>query len=81
MTVQLDNSNPISWFISFLKMIRVDILDKFVIPGLGITYWDFIIGCAIAAVVITVLVNSVRIGVVSYSKSKSNARSDEGDGK
>lgn len=59
-------------------MIRVDILDKFVIPGLGVTYWDFVIGCAIAAVVITVLINTVRIGTVSYSNSRSRNSSRSG---
>ncbi len=70
MSVALDNSNPIAWFISFLNMLRVDILDRFEIPGIGVSYWDFIIGCAIASIVITVLINTVRIGSVNYANSK-----------
>ena len=67
MTVALDNTNAITFFFSFMKMLRVDILDKFEIPGIGVTYWDFLIGLAITAIVLTVLVNTVRIGTVNYS--------------
>lgn len=69
MTVALDTSGPIKFFLSLLKMLRVDVLDKFVIPTLGVTYWDFIIALALSAVVLTVLVNTVRIGMVTYSHS------------
>lgn len=70
MTVTLDNTNAITFFFSLLKMLRVDILDKFELPGIGVTYWDFLIGLAITAVVLTVLVNTVRIGSVNYANSK-----------
>lgn len=75
MTVALDNTNAITFFFSFMKMLRVDILDKFEIPGIGVTYWDFLIGLAITAIVLTVLVNTVRIGSVNYSNSK-NGKGD-----
>lgn len=64
MTSTLNTSNYLFFFLSYLKMIRVEVLEKFTIPILDVTYWEFIIGVAIASVVITVLVSGVRIGVV-----------------
>lgn len=44
-----------------LTMIREDVLEKVVIPGLGISYWKFCIYLLIIGVVVTVLINGVRI--------------------
>lgn len=73
--MNLDNSNPLLWFISFLDGLRVEILEKFMIPGLGISYWTFLIGVAIVAVVITVLINSIRVNsVTAYSDIEEGRR-------
>lgn len=72
--MSFDGRNPLTWFISLIKIIRVNVLEKFILPGLETSYWSFFIGLAIAAIVITVLINTVRIGSVSYSSSKERAR-------
>lgn len=61
---------PLSFFLELLTKVRTEILEKFILPELGVSYWKFVIGLALAAVVITVLVNVVRIGTVNYSFSK-----------
>lgn len=44
-----------------MQTIRTEILEKFTIPGLGISYWKFCIYLLIIGVVVTVLVNGVRV--------------------
>lgn len=48
--------------LELLTYIRVELLEKVYIPGLGISYWHFLIYLAVASVVVTVLVNGVRLG-------------------
>ena len=55
-----------------MNTIREEILEKFIIPGIGISYWKFLIYLAVAGVVITVLINSVR-----YSSSAGVNRLDK----
>lgn len=65
--------NAMEYFISVLTQIRL-MLDNWYIPFLGCSYWDFVMGLAIASVVVTVLVSTVRIGAVSYSSSADHVR-------
>lgn len=44
-----------------MTTIRTQILETFTIPGLGISYWKFCIYLLIIGVVITVLINGVRV--------------------
>lgn len=44
-----------------MQTIRTEILETFTIPGLGISYWKFCIYLLIIGVVVTVLVNGVRV--------------------
>ena len=53
-----------------LNYVRENILEKFMLPELNISYWDFCIYLAIAGVVIVVLINAVR---VSGSSAISNS--------
>lgn len=53
-------------FWSLMNTIRTELLEKFIIPGIGISYWKFLIYLAVAGVVITVLINAVR-----YTSSES----------
>ena len=55
------------WYL--MNTVRTEILEKFIIPGIGISYWKFLIYLAVAGVVITVLVNAVR-----YTASESVSR-------
>lgn len=52
-----------------MNTVRTEILEKFIIPGIGISYWKFLIYLAVAGVVITVLINAVR-----YSSAESVSR-------
>ena len=61
----------ISNLLWILKYIREELLEKFMIPELNISYWDFCIYLAMAAVVIAVLVNSVKVSGTVSSNAKS----------
>ena len=61
----------ISNLLWMLKYIREELLEKFMIPELNISYWDFCIYLAMAAIVITVLVNSVKVSGSVASNAKS----------
>lgn len=54
-----------------LNYIRENLLEKFILPELGISYWEFCIYLAMAAVVITVLINSVKVSGTVSSNAKS----------
>lgn len=56
--------------LELLTYIRVELLEKVFIPGLGISYWHFLIYLAVASVVVTVLVNGVRIGSSAAATKK-----------
>lgn len=62
-------------FWSLMNTIRTDLLEKFIIPGIGISYWKFLIYLAVAGVVITVLINAVRY-TASESVSKDPSAPD-----
>lgn len=62
----------IETFVWILKSVRENILEKFMLPGLGISYWDFCISLLIVGLLITVLVNGVK-----SSKRSENVSSDK----
>ena len=44
-----------------LEQVRTKILEGFIIPDLDISYWEFCIYSAIVGVVVTVLINGVKV--------------------
>lgn len=44
-----------------LELVRTKILEAFIIPDLEISYWEFLIYSAIVGVVVTVLINGVKV--------------------
>lgn len=66
--------NVMEWFLNMLHVIREQILEGLVIPGLGISWWHFCIIILVLGIVITALINAVR---VSSSASVSYARAEE----
>jgi len=57
-----------------LKYIRENLLEKFNIPGLEMSYWEFLIMLAIVGIVITVLINAVQVsGSSAVKQSKINS--------
>lgn len=61
-------------FLAILRMIREGVLERFIIPGLGISYWRFIIYMGFAAIVIVALVNKLPIGLLGHSLSEDASR-------
>lgn len=58
-----------------MMMVREDILEKLIIPGIGISWWKFSIYLLIIGVVVTVLVNGVRVSSGrAASSGRQNAR-------
>lgn len=56
-----------------LKYVRENILEKFILPELNLSYWEFCIYLAIAGVVIVVLVNAVQVsGSLNLNSRKEN---------
>lgn len=51
----------ISYILWLLEYVREEILEKFILPELNISYWDFCVYLAIIGVVIVVLINSVKV--------------------
>lgn len=52
-----------------MDIIRTEILEKLTIPGLGISWWKFSIYLLILSVVVTVLINAVKVSGSSAGKS------------
>lgn len=58
-----------------MTMVREDILEKLIIPGIGISWWKFSIYLLIIGVVVMVLVNGVRVSSGrAASSGRQNAR-------
>lgn len=57
-----------------MNTVRDSILESFIIPGLGISYWKFIIYMAFAAIVIVALVNKLPISFAGQSMAESADR-------
>lgn len=64
----------ISSFLWIMNYVREEILEKFILPEIGISYWEFCIYLAIAAIVITLLINSIK---VSSQKGQSAGKSNK----
>lgn len=60
------------WFLNMLNVIRERILEALVIPGLGISWWHFCIIILVLGIVITALINAVRVssGSLAYLRSE-----------
>lgn len=57
------------YFLEVMEIIRTHILEKFILPGIGVSYWSFLIGLLVAGIVITVLINAVRASSSSAERS------------
>ena len=57
-------------FLWLMNYVRENILEKFILPELEISYWEFLIYLAIVGVVATVLINSVQISGNSSFNAK-----------
>lgn len=69
-------------FFDLMTMVREDILEKLIIPGLGISWWKFSVYLLIIGVVVTVLVNGVRVSssrAASSSRHNARPRDESGD--
>lgn len=69
----------ISFFIGIMNNVRENILESFILPELGISYWDFCITMLIIGLVITVLVNSVKSEFKSSARSSKKTKSGKGN--
>lgn len=60
-----------------LNYIREELLEKFILPELDISYWKFLIILAMVSVVVAVLINSVRVsGSAAFSVGDSEFRKE-----
>ena len=67
--------NPMQFLFSLIRTVVVDIMGAVIIPGIGVNIWDFTIYLAASALVISVLITSVRSGVmISANSSKSKGK-------
>lgn len=66
-------------FYWLMETIREEIMEKFIIPGLGISYWKFLIYLLIVGVVATVLINGVRVSSSNAVKASSKKHSEKED--
>ena len=66
----------ISNILWLLRLVREEVLEKFILPELEISYWDFCIYLAIIGVVIVVLVNAVKVsgGQTQFSSKEESYR-------
>lgn len=60
-----------------LELVRTKILEAFIIPDLNISYWDFCIYSAIVGVVVTVLINGVKVSGSAHDYSVREAKYHE----
>ncbi len=65
---------------SLMDTIRTQILEQLEIPGLGISWWKFCIYLLIISVVVTVLINAVKVSGSSAGKSARRRHDDEEKG-
>ena len=59
--------NDLFWILNY---IRTELLEKFELPQLGVSYWEFLCLLAIVGMVITVLVNSVQVSAGHSARMK-----------
>lgn len=69
-------------YFDLIELVRTEILEQFMIPGLGISWWRFAIYMALATIVVVALVNAVRVtsGKASgYSYARRNDKGGDDD--
>ena len=66
----------ISNILWLLRHVREEIFEKFILPELEISYWDFCIYLSIISVVIVVLINAVKVsgGQSQFSSKEESYR-------
>ena len=57
--------NALDWFLNVLVTVRTEILQRFMIPGLNMSWWSFAVILLVVGILISVLINAVRAS--SYS--------------
>lgn len=65
-------------YFDLIELVRTEILEQFMIPGLGISWWRFAIYMALATVVVVALVNAVRVTSGKASGQSYARRNDKG---
>lgn len=60
-----------------MDTIRTEILENLMIPGLGISWWKFSIYLLIISVVVTVLINAVKVSGSNAGKSARRRHIDD----
>ena len=48
-------------YFDLISLVRTEILEKFMIPGLGISWWRFAVYMALASIVVVALVNVIKV--------------------
>lgn len=71
----------IEYFIWLMSHIREQIFERFIIPGLNVSYWDFCIALLVIGLLITVLVNGVKARNGSHQKPSKKSKSHESSDK
>lgn len=56
-----------------MTLVREEILETTIIPGLGISWWKFSIYLLIIGVVVTVLINGVRVSSSKAARGSKNS--------
>lgn len=57
--------NALDWFLNVLVTVRTEILQRFMIPGLNMSWWSFAVILLVVGVLISVLINAVRASAQS----------------
>lgn len=65
-------------YFDLIEQVRTQILEEFIIPGLGISWWRFAIYMALATIVVVALVNVVRVTGVKASDRNYSRRNNKG---
>lgn len=65
-------------YFDLIELVRTEILEQFMIPGLGISWWRFAIYMALATIVVVALVNAVRVTSGKASGHSYVRRNDKG---
>lgn len=54
-------NEPMGFLFKLLKDIREKILEKIIIPGIDISWWEFVLGLIVVSILVTVLINAVKV--------------------
>lgn len=65
-------------YFDLIELVRTEILEQFMIPGLGISWWRFAIYMALATIVVVALVNAVRVTSGKAAGHSYARRNDKG---